>query len=81
MVIARYDIGPDTGVLRLRTTRQGLAATVGHDLTIEVGRWSGVVVRADDPADSTLEVTVEMGSLRVVGRDRRDQAAVRVRPA
>ena len=63
---AARQIGPERGRLILRTTRQGLAAQVGHDLTIEVGRWSGEVVAGADPADSSVEVTVELATLRVV---------------
>jgi polyisoprenoid-binding protein YceI len=59
-------IGPDHGRLLLRTGRQGLAAQAGHDLTIEVTRWSGELVLADDPTESTMTVTAETGSLRVL---------------
>jgi polyisoprenoid-binding protein YceI len=61
-----HTVGPDNGKLILNTTRQGLAAQVGHDLTIEVTRWSGEIFVAEDPADSTVSVTVETGSLRVL---------------
>jgi polyisoprenoid-binding protein YceI len=61
-----HRIGPERGRLILRTSRQGLAAQAGHDLTIEVVRWSGEVVLADDPAASTMAVTVDTGSLRVL---------------
>ncbi|MCE7006841.1 YceI family protein [Kibdelosporangium philippinense] len=59
-------IGPENGRLLLRTGRQGVAAQAGHDLTIEVTRWSGELVIADDLADSTLTVTAETASLRVL---------------
>jgi polyisoprenoid-binding protein YceI len=63
----RYDVGPRHGRLLLRTTRQGLAATAGHDLTIEVTRWRGeIVIAEDDPAAGSVNVTAETGSLRVV---------------
>jgi polyisoprenoid-binding protein YceI len=58
-------IGPDSGTLLLRTGRQGLAASVGHDLTIEVLRWSGEVVLADDPTTAMVTVTAELDSLRI----------------
>jgi polyisoprenoid-binding protein YceI len=61
-----HPVGPDRGKLTLRTSRQGLAAQAGHDLTIEVSRWSGEVRVADDAVDSSVEVTVEVGTLRVV---------------
>ncbi|MEV0384032.1 YceI family protein [Nonomuraea sp. NPDC050643] len=55
-------VGPEHGRLLLRTSRQGLAATVGHDLTLEVTRWSGEV----DPGTGAVSVTADLGSLRVV---------------
>jgi polyisoprenoid-binding protein YceI len=62
----RVRIGPEHGRLLLRTGRQGLAAQAGHDLTIEVTRWSGELVLADDVTESTMTVTAETGSLRVL---------------
>jgi polyisoprenoid-binding protein YceI len=59
-----HPIGPDNGSLVLHTTRQGLATKVGHDLTIEVTRWSGTVTV--DPAGHGIDVTIEVGSLAVV---------------
>ena len=64
--MATHRIGPQTGRLILRTTRQGLAAQAGHDLTIEITSWSGEVELADDPAESSLTVTMQTGSLEVV---------------
>jgi polyisoprenoid-binding protein YceI len=64
--VGRHEIGPGNGTLILHTSRQGLAAQVGHDLTIEVMDWSGVVTIADDPAASGMEITVRTGSLRVL---------------
>src|SRR5262245_2147194 len=61
-----HQIGPERGRLILRTSRQGVASRAGHDLTIEVDRWSGVVVVADEPADSSVEVTVQLATLRVL---------------
>jgi polyisoprenoid-binding protein YceI len=61
-----HRVGPGNGTLLLRTSRQGLAAQVGHDLTIEVTRWSGEVFVADDPAASTVTIKAETGSLRVI---------------
>jgi polyisoprenoid-binding protein YceI len=64
--MARHEIGPGNGKLILRTSREGLAAPAGHDLTIEVTRWSGELDLADPPERSSLKVTVETGSLRVL---------------
>jgi hypothetical protein len=35
-----YRLGPDAGRVVISTTRAGLAARVGHDLTLDVTRWS-----------------------------------------
>jgi polyisoprenoid-binding protein YceI len=61
----RHLFGTERGRIVLRTFRDGLASQAGHDLTIEVGRWSGelTVTETLDPAD--LEVRIEMGSLIV----------------
>jgi polyisoprenoid-binding protein YceI len=61
-----HTVGPDRGKIILNTNRVGLAAQVGHDLTIEVTRWSGEILLAEDPAESTLSITAETGSLRVL---------------
>lgn len=64
----RYRLGPDHGRLILRTARDGLAATAGHDLTIEVSRWSGELTvsgNGDGPAPAGLGLRIELGSLLV----------------
>ena len=65
----RYRLGPDTGRVVLKTGRAGLVARVGHDLTIEVTRWSA---QAEVPAEAdgglaAARVTAELdlGSLAV----------------
>jgi polyisoprenoid-binding protein YceI len=51
----------------IRTGRAGLGRRAGHDLTIEVTRWSGeAVVIVGDPDRSSVSVTVETGSLEVL---------------
>lgn len=61
-----HAVGPDRGQLTLRTSRAGLAASAGHDLTIEIATWSGDIMIADDPKDSTVSILAEIGSLRVL---------------
>jgi polyisoprenoid-binding protein YceI len=80
--MATHRIGPETGRFLLRTTRQGLAAQAGHDLTIEVTRWSGEI--SDDPDSPSVTVTIDLSSLEVLdgtggvkplgGRDKREIA-------
>jgi polyisoprenoid-binding protein YceI len=61
----RHQLGPDNGRIMLRTFRDGLAATAGHDLTIEATRWSGVLEVAEDLSPASLEVRIDMGALVV----------------
>jgi len=68
----------------LRTGRAGLAAKAGHDLTIEVTRWSArIEVPGEDAGGVTAaSVTAELdlGSLAVREGNRRRQAADRQGP-
>src|ERR1017187_10142171 len=58
---------PEAGRIVLRTSREGLAATAGHDLTIDAPRWSGDLVVQDDGTPVSLEVRIDMGALTVRG--------------
>ena len=62
-------LGPDAGRVVIKTTRAGLAAKAGHDLTIEVTRWSAQVeVPAEDDgglAAATVRADLDLGSLEV----------------
>jgi polyisoprenoid-binding protein YceI len=61
----RHQFGMDQGRITLRTFRNGLAAQAGHDLTIEVARWSAELVVSGDLAPESLNVTADLGSLVV----------------
>jgi polyisoprenoid-binding protein YceI len=63
-----YRLGPESGRLLVKTTRTGLGAKAGHDLTIVVTRWRGrATVDTSDPASSSVvvEVELEVDSLEV----------------
>ncbi len=67
-----FRLGPAAGRVVIKTTRAGLAARAGHDLTIEVTRWSAQVqVPAEDdggdgvPAAATVTADLDLGSLEV----------------
>jgi hypothetical protein len=48
-----YRLGPDAGRVVISTTRAGLAARVGHDLTLDVTRWSAdITVPGGVPAQA-----------------------------
>jgi len=61
----RHKLGPDRGQIILHTFRDGLAATAGHDLTIEATRWSGELDINDDLSPAGLDVRIDMGALTV----------------
>jgi polyisoprenoid-binding protein YceI len=81
----QHRLGPDHGRILLRTFRDGMAARAGHDLIIEVARWSGELTVDEELTPSGLDVRVDMTSLIVregkgglsplTDRDRREIAA------
>jgi hypothetical protein len=91
-ITGTYELGPGAGRVLVKTGREGLAARAGHDLTLEITRWSArlTVPGADGGgiASATLTAELDLGSLTVregtggakplSDRDRRDiQAQVR----
>jgi polyisoprenoid-binding protein YceI len=61
-----YRLSSDHGTLSVRTGRGGAAAKAGHDLLIEVGSWQGTLQLAEDPAASSVSLTADAGSMRVL---------------
>jgi polyisoprenoid-binding protein YceI len=65
-IAGAYRLGPESGRLLVHTTRTGLGAKAGHDLTIEVTRWHGrATVDVATPANSSVTVEVEVDSFDV----------------
>jgi hypothetical protein len=64
-----FQLGPDAGRVVIKTGRAGVAARAGHDLTIEVTRWSArVEIPADDAGGvtaATIAAELDLGSLEV----------------
>jgi hypothetical protein len=64
-----FRLGPDAGRVVLKTTRSGLAAKAGHDLAIEVTRWSAQAEvpgeEAGGLAAATVRAELDLGSLEV----------------
>jgi polyisoprenoid-binding protein YceI len=61
-----YSLGPEAGRLLIKTSRTGLGAKAGHDLTLEVTRWRGnVTVDTARPAGSSVAIEVEVESIEV----------------
>src|SRR5829696_2981294 len=65
-IAGAYRLGPESGRLLVNTTRTGLGAKAGHDLTIEVTRWHGhATVDTAVPANSSVTIQVDVGSFQV----------------
>jgi polyisoprenoid-binding protein YceI len=61
-----YRLGPESGQLLVKTTRTGLGAKAGHDLSIEVTRWHArATVDPATPANSSVTVEVDADSFEV----------------
>lgn len=60
-----YRLDPEHGRITLRTSRDGLAAQAGHDLTIDVGQWSGELTVTPELTPAALDVRMDLGSLVV----------------
>ena len=62
-------LGPDSGRVVIKTSRAGLAAKAGHDLTIEFTRWSALVRVPDEDAGGVtaaqITADLDLGSLEV----------------
>jgi hypothetical protein len=81
-ITGTFKLGPDSGRVIIKTGRAGLAARVGHDLTIEVTRWSALVTVPEAGGDAQVSAELDLGSLAVregtggakplTDRDRRD---------
>jgi polyisoprenoid-binding protein YceI len=61
-----YTLGPEQATLTVRTGKGGAAAKAGHNLTIEVTSWRAALEVADEPTQSSLTLSADARSLRVV---------------
>lgn len=62
-----HELGPREATLTVKTGRAGAAAKAGHDLVIEVTAWQATLVLDEDPAKSSIELSADGSSLRVIG--------------
>jgi polyisoprenoid-binding protein YceI len=62
----RYRLGPRNATLTVRTARAGAAAKAGHDLVIRVTAWEATLDVPDDPSGTTMELSADASSLRVI---------------
>ena len=66
-ITGSFRLGPDSGRVLIKTGRAGLAARAGHDLTIEVTRWSATVtVPGDGVAAAEVAAELDLGSRAVL---------------
>jgi polyisoprenoid-binding protein YceI len=61
-----HAIGPADGTLTVHTGKHGAAAMAGHNLRIEVTAWTATVTIGAAPAQTSLELTADSKSLRVL---------------
>lgn len=69
MTVAKgtHNIGSDDGKVLVNVYKDGMAAKMGHDLTLEASDWSGKAdINPDDPSASSVSVTIDVGSLQVL---------------
>ncbi len=64
--LGTHHLKPDNATLSVRTKRTGAAAKAGHDLVIQVTSWEATIVVDGDPAEISIELLVDAGSLRVI---------------
>jgi polyisoprenoid-binding protein YceI len=68
-IAGTYELGPGDGRVLVKTGREGLAARAGHDLTVEITRWSARLTVPDAEgggiAAATLTADLDLGSLAV----------------
>jgi YceI-like protein len=73
--VPNYTLGPEDGILSVRTSRTGAVAKAGHDLLIHVTEWSATLAVGDMPslslrADATsLRVREGSGGMKPLGED------------
>jgi len=61
-----YTLGPDNATLSIRTKKAGAAAKAGHNLLIEVTSWSATLELGANGGQTSVELTADARSLRVI---------------
>ena len=61
-----YKLGPENGKMLVKTGREGMGGKMGHDLVIEVGRWSATADVGEDLSACSLTGSADVGSMEVV---------------
>jgi len=63
--MSTQQIGPQSGTLKVKTYREGLAQKIGHDLVIEVGQWDATVDIGPDRVIQSVQLNADPSSLQV----------------
>ncbi len=69
MTVAKgtHNIGPQDGKVLVNVYKDGVAAKMGHDLTLVATSWSGKAdINPDDPGSSSVQVSVDASSLEIL---------------
>ncbi|HEX3540688.1 MAG TPA: YceI family protein [Acidimicrobiales bacterium] len=69
MTIAKgtHNIGPQDGKVLVNVYKDGVAAKMGHDLTLGASSWSGKAdINPDDPSACSVQITIPIDSLEVL---------------
>lgn len=61
-----HELGPDEARLTVRTGKSGAASAAGHNLLLAVTAWKATLLIAEDVPSSSLELSADAGSLRVI---------------
>jgi|SRR5579863_1498084 len=61
-----YTLGPASAELKVWTGKEGKAARAGHNLEIEVTDWSATLGLGSSPEETTVSLTANSRSLRVL---------------
>ena len=60
-----HRVGGDVGSIQVRTSREGVAQKVGHDLVIDVGQWEATAEVGEDGTLSAVRLKADPRSLQV----------------
>ena len=63
--MAVHQVGPQSGTLKVKTYREGVAQKIGHDLVIEVEHWDATLDLGPDGAVQSVQLNADPGSLQV----------------
>lgn len=69
MTVAKgtHNIGPKDGQLLINVWKDGVAAKMGHDLTLLCTRWNGTAdINPENPAACSVSATIDLGGIEVL---------------